>query len=486
MKRKFAFAAAAASAVLILGACTGLKDALSAHTDRVAQAEGQELSVNRLATLLGKSRAPLRKDVAKLVANVWVDYQLLGRAAAEGDSLANSKAIDEAMWPTIANMKARKWYERVSQTWGTEDPVGAQAKFNSGELMAASHILLLTPQGTPDAAKAEAKRRLEGIRAQATVANFASLATTHSQDQGSAQQGGALGIFPKGAMVPEFERALRALKPGEISPVIQTQYGYHVLHRPTYDQVKGALLQASKGRSVAVAESTYLAKLEQSGKIEVKKGAVATVRALGADPDAYRKDNTVLATSSAGNFTTQRLIGWLETLPPNARVLEQIKQAPDSQITGLVKNFIKNELVLRQADSAKVTLDPAELVQMRKGFVTAVQAAWTQLGVAPTTLQTTKSGNDREKLVATRVDEYFTRMISEQAPFIPVPTPLATILREKYSYSFNAAGIDRAIEEATQIRNASASTTSAGQPPTAVPLDLTPRAASSTAPGAKR
>ena len=486
MKRKFAYAAAAAATVFTLSACTGLKDALSAHTDRVAQAEGQELSVSRLATLMGKSRAPLRKDVAKLVANVWVDYQLLGRAAADGDSLGDAKAIDEAMWPTIANMKARKWYERVSTTWGTEDPVGAQSKYASGELMAASHILLLTPQGTPDAAKAEIKRRIEGIRGQATVANFASLAARHSQDQGSAQQGGALGIFPKGAMVPEFERALIALPPGGISPVVQTQYGYHVLHRPTYEQVKGSLLQASKGRSMAVAESTYLAKLEQNGKIEVKKGAVATVRALGADPDAYRKDNTVLASSSAGNFTTQRLIGWLETLPPNARVLEQIKEAPDSIVTALVKNFVKNELVLRQADSAKVTLDPAELVQMRKGFVTAVQSAWTQLGVAPATLQTAKSGNDREKLVASRVDEYFTRMVSEQAPFIPVPTPLAGILREKYSYSFNAAGFDRAIEEASRIRNASDSTTSAGQPRTAVPLGPPVPASSSTAPGAKR
>src|SRR6185437_2381957 len=109
-------------------------------------------------------------------------------------------------------------------------------------------------------------------------------------------------------------------------PVIQTQFGYHIIHRPTYDQIKGQLLQYSKGKTVAVAESTYLAKLEQSGKIEVKKGAVATVKALANDPDAYRRDNTVLATSTAGKFTTARLIGWLETLPHNARVLDQISR----------------------------------------------------------------------------------------------------------------------------------------------------------------
>jgi parvulin-like peptidyl-prolyl isomerase len=134
-----------------------------------------------------------------------------------------------------------------------------------------------------DTQKAAVKKKIDALRAQVTPANFAKLATANSQDQVSAKQGGSLGIFPKGQMVPEFERAVAALKPGEISPVIQTQYGYHIIRRPTYDQIKTQLLAASKGRSVAVAESTYLAKVEQNGKIEVKKDAPTVVKALGND-----------------------------------------------------------------------------------------------------------------------------------------------------------------------------------------------------------
>ena len=67
MKRTFAIAAAAA---LTLSACSGLKDALSAHTYRVARVESAELSATRLATLLGKSRAPIRKDIGKSIANL--------------------------------------------------------------------------------------------------------------------------------------------------------------------------------------------------------------------------------------------------------------------------------------------------------------------------------------------------------------------------------------------------------------------------------
>ena len=411
MKRTFAIAAAAA---FTLSACSSLKDALNAHTSWVARAGSAELTVTRLATLLGKSRAPIRKDIAKSIANVWVDYQLLGVAAAHNDSLSDPKLIDEAMWPAIANLKARKWYDIVSKNWGVEDTTAAQRQWASGDILAADHILLLT-QGMNDAQKAEVKKKIDAIRAKVNSANFAATATANSQDTQTARQGGSLGIFPKGTMVPEFEKALQALKPGEISPVIQTKYGYHIIRRPTYDQVKSQLLLASKGRSVAVAESTYLANLEKSGKIEVKKDAPATVKAIGNDPDAYRRDNTVLATSTAGKFTASRLVGWLETLPPNARIIDQIKQAPDSVLVAMVKRFANNELVLKQADSAKITIDPAEIAQLHASFVNAVKQAWSQLGVTPSSLQdSAKTESDREKLAAKRIDAYFDRLVQER------------------------------------------------------------------------
>jgi len=82
-------------------------------------------------------------------------------------------------------------------------------------------------------------------------------------------------------------------------------------------------------------------------------------------------------------------------------------------------------------------------------------------------------------------------MVQEQAQFVPVPTPLSNVLREKYKYSFNDAGFDRAVQEAAKIRSSADSARSAGQPQTAVPLNpaLPPPAqpgASSTPPGGKK
>lgn len=59
--------------------------------------------------------------------------------------------------------------------------------------------------------------------------SFSMLAALYSQDPGSARKGGELGFFPRGRMVAEFESAAFALKPGEVSPIIETQFGFHII-----------------------------------------------------------------------------------------------------------------------------------------------------------------------------------------------------------------------------------------------------------------
>jgi hypothetical protein len=99
---------AAVAALVLVSACDGLKEAMTAHVDVVARAADQELSVQHLADLLGKAQFPLSRPVVEQVADVWVSYQLLAKAAAEGDSLADEKVIDEVMWPVYSQSKTGK------------------------------------------------------------------------------------------------------------------------------------------------------------------------------------------------------------------------------------------------------------------------------------------------------------------------------------------------------------------------------------------
>jgi len=115
----------------------------------------------------------------------------------------------------------------------------------------AEHILLLTTGSKTDAEVAEIKKKAEDILAQAKKkgANFEDLAKKYSEDPGSKAKGGDLGWVLPGQMVPEFEKATFSLKVGEISDLIKTQYGFHIIkvleketaHTKTFDEVKDQL-----------------------------------------------------------------------------------------------------------------------------------------------------------------------------------------------------------------------------------------------------
>lgn len=105
------------------------------------------------------------------------------------------------------------------------------------EQVKARHILIAF-KGSPAAQKdkkqltdAEAKAKAEEIRKQlvASPAKFAEIAKKESDDVESGKNGGDLGAFSRGQMVPEFEQAAFAAKPGEVTPVVKTQFGYHII-----------------------------------------------------------------------------------------------------------------------------------------------------------------------------------------------------------------------------------------------------------------
>jgi peptidyl-prolyl cis-trans isomerase C len=102
-------------------------------------------------------------------------------------------------------------------------------KFMQGESVRASHILIMANEKSTEAEKKAARTKIEGVLKRAKAGeDFAALAKEHSQD-GSAQQGGDLNFFRRGQMVPPFEQAAFSLKPGEISDVVETQFGYHII-----------------------------------------------------------------------------------------------------------------------------------------------------------------------------------------------------------------------------------------------------------------
>lgn len=101
-------------------------------------------------------------------------------------------------------------------------------RYRQGEERRASHILLMAPKdGDDKAARAKAEELLAQLRK--TPGDFEKLAKQHSQDPGSAANGGDLNWFGRGMMVPPFEQATFALKENQISDLVRSDFGYHII-----------------------------------------------------------------------------------------------------------------------------------------------------------------------------------------------------------------------------------------------------------------
>ena len=147
----------------------------------------------------------------------------------------------------------------------------------------ASHILINAPKDAPSAdrekAKTQATELLEQVRK--NPASFAEVAKKSSQDTGSGAQGGDLGFFGRGAMVKPFEDAAFALKKGEISDVVESDFGYHVIlltdtktpRQPTFEELRVSLeaqlrQEQAQRKFAEVAEAFTNGVYEQSDSLQ--------------------------------------------------------------------------------------------------------------------------------------------------------------------------------------------------------------------------
>ncbi len=151
-------------------------------------------------------------------------------------------------------------------------------EFRQAEGVRASHILIRLPEKADAAARAKAKAQADQVLRQlAAGAKFDELAKKNSQDPGSSANGGDLGFFSKGQMVPAFENAAFALKPGQTSSVVETPFGYHIIRvaetRPARDlpltEVQDRIKNYLADQLRTAKSEAFVQGLRAKGKVEI-------------------------------------------------------------------------------------------------------------------------------------------------------------------------------------------------------------------------
>jgi peptidyl-prolyl cis-trans isomerase D len=272
-----------------------------------------EILINKLQALIAGgasvSESEIRAEFLKQNSKVKFDYAVL-----------KQDDIKKALHPTDEELKA--FYESHKANYANSIPEKRKVKYavvdtakadasvqvtpdelrsyydqyrdqyRTPEQVKVSHILIKTP--TPgadgkvdDKALAEARHRAEDILKQVKAGgNFDELAKKYSEDPGSAKQGGSIGWIGKGQTVPEFEKVAFSLPKGQISDLVKSSFGFHIIrvddkqdaHTKTLDEVKGQIepiLKRQKGQQIAQKEADDLLKQARAVGLDAAAAAMS-------------------------------------------------------------------------------------------------------------------------------------------------------------------------------------------------------------------
>lgn len=261
-------------------------------------------------------------------------------------------------------------------------------RFEVKEARQASHILI-TAEGGADAKK-KARAKADEIYAQVkkNPKDFAALAKQHSQDPGSAANGGDLGFFERGSMVKAFDDAVFSMKPGEISPPVETEFGWHIIRLAGVRAGKGKTfeearpeIEADLKRQLASRKFAELAEgfsntlFEQSDSlktaadlIKAKPQTSGWISRSGADNALLGNPKLLQAVFSDDVLNNKRNSEAVEVAPGvlvGARVIEHKPAAvqPFDQISAA----LTKKLTLQQAGQLAAQEGRARLAALREG-----------------------------------------------------------------------------------------------------------------------
>ncbi len=234
---------------------------------------------------------------------------------------------------TVGDAEIKAWYD------------GHKDRYQQPEERRASHILVASEKLGKDKARARAEELLAEVRK--NPASFADLAKKNSDDPGSAAKGGDLGFFGRGMMVKPFEEATFALKDGEISGVVESDFGFHIIkltgihaakEKPLADvrgEIEAELKKAAASRKFAEAAEAFSNMVyEQSDSLK----PAAEKFGLGVKQSEWLGRQ---ANPASGPLANEKLLAavFSEDSVKNRRNTEAVEIAPNTLVAARIVDY---------------------------------------------------------------------------------------------------------------------------------------------------
>ncbi len=325
-------------------------------------------------------------DYAKQVNPTDADIEAFYKANAQRFQQQEQAAVEYVVLDLDSVRSGIRVNEDDLRTYYKENLTRLAAK----EERRASHILINAAKDAPAADRDQAKARAQELLAQVrkSPASFAEVAKKSSQDSGSAPAGGDLNFFGRGAMVKPFEDAVFAMKKGEISDVVESDFGYHIIlltdiktpRQPSFEELRPSLEAELK---------------QQQAQRKFAEVAEAFTNSVYEQPDSLKPvaDSLKLKIQTAEGVTRVPGPGasgplanpkFLEALFANDSVegkrnTSAIEVGPSQLVAGRISNYTPTRTLALQevSDRARLLLIAEKSAELARKDAEAKKAEWT-------------------------------------------------------------------------------------------------------------
>lgn len=348
--------ASAAVSLACLSAAVGCDDL--ARRGIVAKAGDWSLSEDRMAELIVLAQPfPLDSASAVALARHWQGAASLALRAGAGDSLSGAEALAAASW--LDRREALLAADREARL-GAEAalaPNAVDSVFGEGALRLVAHVVRRVGPETSSAERVLQQRTADRILQSLVDGGSWSEAVAESEDPGSRAGGGLLGLVAKGELPTTLDLAAFRLQPGQISGVVQSRAGFHVVYRPRLEEVRGLFADRLRQRRLAEADARADERDRAERKIRAASGAAEVVGRIAARPSDWLDSELSLAEWDGGALIAGDAARYLVFLPSGARA--ELADAQEDARTELVLDLAVREMRLADARERGLSLDPS-------------------------------------------------------------------------------------------------------------------------------